>query len=174
MKDDISVTSRRAYAMLVALVLMAILTVIGATTLSVAGVDHRIALYNRKHMMIVNTADAGAQHARDEMRWDYPTEEWRDSGDTGDWITATEAEARFGGAAYAHNLGVYRVRAIYQRCGNPPPGYSAEIGVSQYRSDYWRMESTATMENSSFEAINDTSATIVTTVRKVVAGACTM
>ena len=165
---------RRAYAMLVAMILMAVLTVIGATTLSVAGVDQRIALHNRKHMMVVNTADAGTVHARDEMRWDYPTSEWLDSGDTGAWVTASEAEARFGGLAYAHNLGVYRVYAIYQRCGSAPPGYSTEIGASQFRSDYWRLESVATMENPTFDAINETSATVVSTIRKVVLGTCKM
>jgi len=168
------VQSRRAYAMLVALVLMAILTVIGATTLSVSGVDHRIALHNRKHVMIVNTADAGAQHARDRLRWESPTDEGLDSGDTGAWVTATQAEERFGGLAYPHNLGVYRVRATYQRCGSAPAGYSTELGGSQFHSDYWRMESTATMENPTFDAINETSATVVTTVRKVVTGPCTL
>ncbi len=166
--------SRRAYALLVAIILMAILTVVGATTLSLAGVDHRIALHNRKHMMIVNTADAGAQHARDELRWDQPADEWLDSGDTGAWITAGEAEARYGGLVYPHNLGVYRVRAVYQRCGSAPPGYSTELGTSQFRSDYWRMESTASMENPSFEAVNETSARVVATMRKVVIGSCTM
>ena len=50
---------RRGYAMLLSMLLIAILAVIGATTLSVAGVDQRIALHNRKHMMVMNTSDAG-------------------------------------------------------------------------------------------------------------------
>ncbi len=59
-----SVRARGGYAMLVALVLIALLTIIGATSLSVAGVDQRVATHNRRHMMALNAADAGTQHAR--------------------------------------------------------------------------------------------------------------
>ena len=58
---------RRGYAMLLAMLLIAILAVIGATTLSIAGVDQRIALHNRKHMMVMNTGDAGTEHARYQL-----------------------------------------------------------------------------------------------------------
>ena len=113
----------RGYIMLVALIMMAILTVLGASTLQVAGIDQRIALQNRKHMLTVNTAHAGTEHARDEMRWTEPVDEGIDtSPDThGDYVGATDAETSFGGVAYTHNLGVYWVTATYHRCGNPPP-----------------------------------------------------
>lgn len=160
--------------MLVALILMAILAVIGATSLSVSGVDQRIALHNRKHMMILNTADAGTVQARSKLTTNPPLREWDDSEDTGSYITATEAETQFDGIAYTHNLGVYRVNAIYERCGNPPPGYSTELGQQHFRSDYWRMESTARMQDSSFQNINETTATVVSTIRNVTRGACKM
>lgn len=164
--------ARQGYAMLIALILLALLTVIGATSLSVSGVDHRIALHNRKHMMVVNTADAGIQHAREQLKYENPAEEWLDSGDTGAFVTATEAEGHYEGIAYAHNLGVYRVQAIYERCGNPPPGYSTEMGRQQYRSDYWRMESTARIQDASYASLNETTAVVVATLRKVVRGPC--
>ena len=127
--------SRHGYVMLVALLLMAILAVIGSSTLQVAGLDHRIAIQNRKHMMVVNTAHAGTEHARLELQTSDPANEGIDTGpDTwGDFINASEAEAQFAGLNYAHNLGVYWVKATYHRCGNPPPGYSTEVGTSTYR-----------------------------------------
>jgi len=164
--------ARQGYVLLVALILMAILTVIGATTLSVAGVDQRIALHNRKHMMIMNTADAGTVHARNEFTFGNPEHEWDDSGDTGAWITLSDGETEFQGIAYTHNLGVYRVEAIFKRCAAPPPGYSTEEGGQKFRSDYWRLESTATMRDASLAYVNETTATIVATVRKVVRGSC--
>jgi hypothetical protein len=163
---------KKGYVMLVALILMAILAVIGATTLSVSGVDQRIALHNRKHMMELNTADAGTVKARAQLTVEAPTQEWKDSGDTGYYVTAPEAEADFGGISYPHNLGVYRVNAIYMDCGNPPPGYSTELGQQHYRSDYWQMESTARMQNEAYKDINETTATVVSTVRHVLHGPC--
>ena len=56
-------SDRRGYAMLLAMLLIAILAVIGATTLSVAGVDQRIALHNRKHMMVLNTSSVQQKQA---------------------------------------------------------------------------------------------------------------
>ena len=67
--------SRRGYAMLVALVLIALLTIIGATSLSVAGVDQRVATHNRRHMMVLNTADAGTEHARFLLQSENPRNE---------------------------------------------------------------------------------------------------
>ncbi len=163
---------QRGYVLLVALILMAILTVIGATSLSVAGVDQRIAIHNRKHMMIVNSADAGTVHARYELGVADPEAEWNDSADTAAWIDLTDGEALFGGISYTHNLGVYRVEAIYERCSNPPPGYSTEEGSQKFRSDYWRMESTATMRDIGYQNINETTATVVSTIRKVARGSC--
>lgn len=165
--------NQRGYVLLVALILMAILTVIGATSLSVAGVDQRIASHNRKHMMIVNSADAGTVHARYVLGLSDPESEWSDTGDTtGAWIDLADGEALFGGIAYTHNLGVYRVEAIYERCSSPPPGYSTEEGSQKFRSDYWRMESTATMRDASLQNVNETTATVVSTVRKVARGSC--
>lgn len=159
--------------MLVALVLLALLAVLGSSSLTIAGVDHRIAVQNRKHMMVLNTAVAGTEHARDEMRWNQPVSEGLDSGDTADdYITPSSAEGDFEGLAYAHNLGVYWVTATYHRCGNPPPGYSTEIGNSSFRSDYWEMESTARMQDTTYSNINETQATTSAMIRKVVQGSC--
>lgn len=174
--------AREGYVMLVALILMAILAVIGATSLSVSGVDQRIALHNRKHMMVLNTADAGTQHARNKLGYEDPPNEWRTSSDTGGsddasldsgyFVSYNEAESEFGGTAYEHNLGIYRVDHMYERCSQPPPGYSTEIGSQQFRSDYWRMTSVARMQDASFQNINETTATVVSTIRKVVRGTC--
>ena len=160
--------------MLVALVLLALLAVLGSSTLTIAGVDQRIALQNRKHMLVLNTATAGTEHARDELRWEQPVSEGIDTSDTAsDYITPTEAETDFGGLAYAHNLGVYWVSATYHRCGNPPPGYSTEVGRNGFRSDYWEMESTARMQDASTYAnINETQATSSAMIRKVTQGSC--
>jgi hypothetical protein len=87
-------------------------------------------------------------------------------------VLATEGEDSFGGLNYAHNLGVYWVQATYHRCGNPPPGYSTEIGRAQFRSDYWEMKSQARMQDTSYSNVNETSATTVLLLRKVVKGTC--
>lgn len=169
---------QRGYIMLVALIMMAILTVLGASTLQVAGIDQRIALQNRKHMLTVNTAHAGTEHARDEMRWTEPVDEGIDtSPDThGDYVGATDAETSFGGVAYTHNLGVYWVTATYHRCGNPPPGYSTELGQNKFRSDYWEMEATARMAETATSAataaVNETQATASMLLRHVKFGTC--
>lgn len=157
--------------MLVALILLTILAVVGATSLSVAGVDQQIALHNRKHMMMLNTADAGVAHARDALSHENPPDEWLDTGESDTaFVTETEAESDFGGITYVHNLGVYEVRAIYERSGSPPPGYSTELGNQGFHSDYWRMESTATMKDASYQQINESSATVISILRKVVQG----
>jgi Tfp pilus assembly protein PilX len=165
---------QRGYIMLVALILLAIIAVIGATSLSVAGVDQRIALHNRKHMLVVNTAHAGTEHARWQLEYENPVNEGLDTApDTyGAFVKATDAEARFGGLAYPHNLGVYWVEATYLRCGNPPPGYSTELGKNQFRSDYWQMTSTARMQDTSYANINETQATAAGIYRKVIRGGC--
>ncbi|MCK6505570.1 hypothetical protein L6R53_19595 [Myxococcota bacterium] len=162
------------YIMLVALILLAIIAVIGATSLSVAGVDQRIALHNRKHMLVVNTAHAGTEHARWQLEHENPVNEGLDTApDTyGAFVKATDAETSFGGLAYAHNLGVYWVEASYLRCGNPPPGYSTELGKNQFRSDYWEMTSTARMQDASYANINETQATAAGIYRKVIRGGC--
>ena len=166
--------ARRGYAMLLSMLLIAILAVIGATTLSVAGVDQRIALHNRKHMMVMNTSDAGTDHARYQLEHENPPNEGlaADEDTWPDFVEATEGEGKFGGLEYAHNLGVYWVQATYHRCGNPPPGSSTEIGNSKFRSDYWEMKSQARMQDTSYSNINETSSTTVLLLRKVVKGTC--
>ncbi len=166
----------RGYVMLVALVLLGLIGIIGTTSLKIAGADHRIANHNRKHMLVFNTSHAGTQHARVRLATENPYSENVESTapDSGDWVAMTAADTRFGGTSYAQNLGVYWVEAVYERCGNPPPGYSTEQGRQGFRSDYWSMVSTARMTNSSFTEVNNTQATSVSTIRKVMPGACKM
>ena len=159
--------------MLVALVLIAILTIIGATSLSVAGVDQRVATHNRRHMMVLNTADAGTDHARYQLQTENPANEGWDTADTGNLFVAKgEAETHFEGITFPMNQGVYEVDAVYQKCSNPPPGYSTELGRLGYRSDFWDMRSHATFQDSSFTQTNPTQAVVVATLRKVVRGSC--
>lgn len=167
-------SDRQGYVMLVALLLMALLAVLGATTLQVAGVDQRIAIQNRKHMLVLNTASAGTEHARKTLQNENPANEGLDTGvDTADdFVTAEEAETDFGGLSYTHNLGVYWVAATYQRCGYPPPGYSTEIGRNQFRADYWLMSATARMQDTSYTNINETQANAASLIRKVLRGTC--
>jgi hypothetical protein len=170
----LSRSRREGYVMLVALVLLALLAVIGSSSLTIAGVDQRIAVQNRKHMMVLNTAIAGTEHARDQLRWRQPINEGIDSGDTSnDYITASVAEDAYDGLKYAHNLGVYWVSATFHRCGQPPPGYSAESGRIGFRSDYWEMTSTARMqEDTTYQNLNETQAVTSAMIRKVVQGTC--
>ena len=168
---------RSGYVMMIALVLIAILAVVGATTLSLAGVDNRIAVYNRLHMVVMNAAHAGTEHARNMPESENPPNENLDSaGDTwGEFVQATEAEASFEGIAFAgsaQNLGVYWVEAVYQKCSQPPPGYSTELGNQGFRSDFWNMESTARLQDSTYANVNEAQARAVATLRKVVWGAC--
>lgn len=159
--------------MLVALVLIAILTIIGATSLSVAGVDQRVATHNRRHMMVLNTADAGTEHARYQLQTENPANEGWDTADTGNKFVATaEAETFFEGITFPMNQGVYEVDAVYQKCSNPPPGYSTELGRQGYRSDFWDMRSHATFQDSTYTQTNPTQAVVVATLRKVVRGSC--
>jgi len=160
--------------MLIALILMAVLAVIGSTSLTVSGVDQQIAIHNGKHMMMMNTADAGVSHARDELGYRDPPREWHDEGDTGEayFVTEVAGEGDFGGVSYTHNLGVYEVSAVYERCGSPPPGYSTELGNQHFRSDYWRMESVANMTDITYTQINESTATVVSIIRKAVEGPC--
>lgn len=166
--------SRRGYVMLVAMLFIAILAVIGASSLEIAGIDQRIALQNRKHMLVVNTAHAGTEHARVELAYRDPPSDGLDTApDTyGDFVTASEAEADFGGLSYTHNLGVYWVEATYHRCGNPPPGFSTEVGKNKFRADYWEMKSTARMQDTTYTNVNETKAVASALIRKVKFGTC--
>ena len=168
---------RDGYVMLVALILMALIGVMGATSLSVAGVDQRIAHHNRKHMILVNTSHAGTEHGRNHLEDENPPAENIDSvADTWpSFVEAIDAESHFAGISYAssnQNLGVYTVEAIYIKCSNPPPGYSTELGRTHYRSDFWMMDASAKLQDTTYSDITETSARTVATLRKVVLGSC--
>ena len=159
--------------MLVALVLIALLTIIGATTLSVAGVDERVATHNRRHMIMLNTADAGGQQARFQLQSENPADEGWDTADTGNlFIPQSEGESVFEGIDFPLTQGVYEVDAVYQKCSNPPPGYSTELGRAQFRSDFWDMRSTSEFADATYTTVNPTRAVVVSTLRKVVRGPC--
>ncbi len=159
--------------MLVALVLIALLTIIGATSLSVAGVDQRVATHNRRHMMVLNAAAAGTEHARFMLQSENPANEGWDTADTGNmFVPRDQAETSFKGIAFPMPQGVYEVDAVYQKCSNPPPGYSTELGRAAYRSDFWDMHSRAEFTDTSFNQTNPTQAIVVATIRKVVRGSC--
>ncbi|MFZ5479163.1 MAG: hypothetical protein ACOZNI_20535 [Myxococcota bacterium] len=156
-----------------ALVLMAILTIVGATSLQVAGVDQRVATHNMRHMVIFNAASAGAEHARYELENNDPSSEGWDTADTGNlFVLKADAELNYEGITFPTNQGVYEVDAVFQKCGNPPPGYSTELGNQGYRSDYWNMESVATFEDATYTAVNPMRARVVTTLRKVKKDPC--
>ena len=167
-------SSREGFVMLVTLIIMALITVMGATSLSVAGVDHRIASHNRRHMVVFNTSVAGTDHARAKLETENPPAENVDSaGDShGDFVTQSQGDTKFGGTSFDQNLGVYWVEAVYERCSNPPPGYSTEQGRASFRSDYWSMYSTSRMTDSSFSDLNESQSITVATIRKVVRGPC--
>ena len=150
-------SDRRGYVMLVALLLMGIIGIIGASTLSAAGIDHRIAHHNQKYMMLITTSHAGADHARLKL--------------TG-WLTKSEGDNQFDGIGFDQNLGVYWVDAIFEKCGNPPPGYSTEQGNQGFHSDYWAMWAYARQVDGSGTNQNQTITTSVATHRKLESGPC--
>lgn len=169
--------SRRGYVMLVALLMLVLLSLIGTSTLNIAGIDYQIAIRNRKHMLVLHTASGGNEDARHKIQSELPANEgfgangYEDTA-TADFITKSDAESNFGGLAYSQNLGVYFVDATYHRCGNPPPGYSTELGRNGFRADYWEMESTGRMADSSYNNKNATEAITSTMVRMVMKGSC--
>lgn len=165
---------RGGYVMLVALVVMALIAIIGATSLQLAGVDQRIASHNQKHMVVFNASVAGTEHGRMKLMSENPYDENMDSTapDSGDWINMVTADGEFEGTSFDQNLGVYWVEAVFERCGNPPPGYSTEQGRNGYRSDYWAMWATARQADSTMTMMNQTQSTSVATVRKVMSGNC--
>lgn len=164
---------RAGYAMLVTMILIALLAIIGATSLSVAGVDHRIAIHNQRHMVVMNSADAGTEHARWQLQSENPRDEGWDTADTGNlFVPMNEADLMFAGVSFPMNQGVYEVDAVFQKCSNPPPGYSTEYGRTQFRSDFWDMHSRAQLTDAGYAQTNPTQASVVATFRKVVHGAC--
>ena len=174
-------SNQRGYIMLVAMILLALLAGLGTSTLNIAGIDQRIAYRNRQHAVVMHTSHAGTDDARSQMR-DHilpASEGFNQYGvrDTAVFIERADGDAEFGGTAYhaasgVHNLGVYVVDASYHRCGNPPPGYSTELGRTGFRSDYWELLSTATMTDSSYIATNASVGTVSTMLRMVMRGAC--
>jgi len=186
--------ARRGYVMLVALILMAILAIIGTTSLSVAGIDQRMAYHNRKYVVMMNTAIAGTDHGRNRLETVNPTSENLDSAvapnDTSNsegadsteyFVTRDRAQTVFEGIDDAindedaqQNLGVYWVEAIYIKCGSPPPGYSTEEGPAGFRSDYWSMSSTARMkiDTTTWADQNLSEGRAIASVRKVLNGSC--
>ena len=172
--------TRKGYVMLVSLILLALLTVLGSSTLNIAGIDQRIAYRSRQHMVVLHTSSAGTEDARHTIQSTLPTSEGFDqygTEDTAVFITKAVGESEFGGLAYysltgKHNLGVYQVDAIYHRCGNPPPGYSTEQGRKGFRSDYWEMESIATLTDAAYINENASLATTSAMIRMVMRGGC--
>ena len=162
--------------MLVTLILLALIAVIGATSLSIAGIDHRIAAHNKAYSMMFNTSHAGTEHGRNKLESKDPNSENMDSaGDSwADWVPMSTGDTMFAGTAFDQNLGAYWVEAVYERCSNPPPGYSTEQGRAAFRADYWTMTSRSRMVDTSLTDINEMQSTTVSTVRKVVRGACKM
>ena len=67
---------------------------------------------------------------------------------------------------------MYQVDATYHRCGNPPPGYSTEQGRNGFRSDYWEMESVATLTSAAYVNENASLATTSAMIRMVMRGGC--
>jgi len=164
---------RGGYAMLIALILLAVIAIVGATSLSVAGTDVRVATHNRRHMMVVNAADAGTAHARWELQAENPANEGWDTADTGNWfVDMPEGDVAYQGIDFPMNQGMYRVKAVYQKCSNPPPGYSTEQGNTSFHSDYWDMQSDAWFGDETYAAMNATEASVVAQLRKVNQGDC--
>ena len=164
--------------MAITMVMVVILTIAGTTTLNLSGVDRRISSRNRQHMLVFNTSDAGTNHARDKIKNTQPSSEGFTANGAADtsstFVSQTVGDSTYGGISYTHNLGVYYVKAIYQRCGNPPPGYSTEQGRASFRADYWEMKSTGKLTNSSYTNLNATEAITTTLVRMVMRGNCKM
>ena len=163
---------RRGYAMLIAMILMAVLAVIGATSLSIAGVDQRIAVHNMRHMTISDSADAGTGHSRYSLMFADPANEGWDPSTAQTFVTKDDADPMYQGLTFPTTLGNYWVDAAYLKCSNPPPGYSTENGNTAFRSDYWNMTAQAEYMAEDWTDMNPTRATVVATLRKVVSGGC--
>ena len=170
--------SRRGYVMLVAMLMLVLLSLIGTSTLNIAGIDYQIAIRNRKHMLVLNTASAGNEDARHKLQTEQPVSEGFTANGYEDtvapeFIDKSDAETNFEGLNYPHNLGAYFVEATFHRCGNPPPGYSTELGRNGFRADYWEMESTGRMmDTTGTTNQNATEAITSTMVRMVMKGSC--
>lgn len=160
--------------MLVALILIAIITIVGATSLSVAGVDQRIAAYTRRHAAVMHAADAGTQHARMMLMYEQPGNEGWDAENPQVFVEEGDAETWFEGESMEMPLGTYDVTASFAKCSVPPAGYSTEQGKVYFRSDYWEMESHAWFEStaSADEPLNPSESRVTALLRKVKRGSC--
>jgi hypothetical protein len=87
----------------------------------------------------------------------------------GFWEALTAARARLGPGIYQPRI---ELASHPGQRGNPPPGYSTEVGSNKWRSDYWTMASTARMQDSSYQNLNETTAESSSLVRKVKMGTC--
>lgn len=163
---------RGGYVMLIAMILMAVLAVIGATSLSIAGVDQRIAVHNMRHLTVTAAADAGTDHSRWALMWEDPANEGWDTATEETFVTLEDADSMFEGIAFPVTQGNYWVDADYLKCSNPPPGYSTEQGTVAFRSDFWNMTAQAEFMDDTWTDTNPTRATVMATLRKVVPGAC--
>lgn len=163
---------RGGYAMLVALILLALLTIIGATSLDIAGIDARVATHARRHMMLMNAADAGIWHARMQLMSEDPPDEGWDTAATFRFVDAATANDMFDGVVFPMNLGTYDVDHDYAKCSNPPPGYSTEVSQTGFHSDYWTMTAHAWFEDASANPMNSADASVMSTLRKVKQGTC--
>lgn len=164
--------SRRGYVMLIAMILMAVLAVIGTTSLSIAGVDQRIAVHNMRHMTISDSADAGTGQSRYALMFTNPANEGWDPATAQTFVTVEDAEPMFQGITFPTPLGNYWVDAVYFKCSNPPPGYSTEEDNTAFRSDFWDMTAQAEFMDATWTDNNPTRATVSATLRKVVPGGC--
>ena len=151
----------------------------GTSTLNIAEIDQRIAYRNRQHAVVVHASHAGTEHARDLMRESVlpSSEGFNQRGCRYSEVHYDAVgEVDFGGVAYhtasgVHNLGVYYVFAVYQRCGIHPRGTPLSR-VEMVFVDYWEMESVARMRDASLTETNASKATVHTMVRKVMRGGC--
>ena len=115
---------QRGYVMIVAMILLALLAVLGTSTLNIAGIDQRIAYRNRQHMVVLHTANAGVEHAREQIQTSLPASEGYDVNGTRDsdlYITQTEGDTEFAGYSFGNQtvfleMGIHPVDSVL-RCG---------------------------------------------------------
>ena len=65
--------NRRGYVILIALFVLGLLSVLGTTTLNISGIDYQIAIRNKRHMLVLNTASGGNEDARNKIQATLPT-----------------------------------------------------------------------------------------------------
>ncbi len=152
--------------MLVAMIIVLVICIVGAISLDLAGSDERLSANHRERVGLFATADAGVQHARAILMHQSP-DPLPDEGEH--FIDEGAGLAWYEGHALPMPLGSYEVDAVYAKCGAPPPGYSLEAGNRSFRSDYWVMESRATLEGA---RLSSAEARVTHGYRKVVSQTC--